>query len=79
MGTVANMEIKKGINKPNVNSFFLNENAVFGNILFTKYISNKVFYKNIIRKLTWFCQNYYLKMSNVLLKMYHFILSDFTN
>lgn len=52
MGTVANMEIKKGINKPNVHSFFLNEISIFGNILFTKYISNKIFYKNIIRKLT---------------------------
>lgn len=46
MGTVANMEIKKGINKPNVHSLFLNENSIFGNILFTNYISNKVFYKN---------------------------------
>lgn len=52
MGTVANIEIKKGINKPKVHSFFLNENSIFGNILSTKQNSNKVFYKNIVKKLT---------------------------
>lgn len=69
MGTVANMEIKKGINKPNVHCFALNEISIFGNIFFTKYPQIKY----SIEILNSFVQNYHFEKSNLPLKMFNFM------